>query len=234
MLGQDREDLDELKGRQSQRGSGRHTLCCACNSKTGNWYVPYYLEWIWYAVRVLSLTGGRQSSLHLPFRIFPLRVLKQIVSMFLASTDIAFRDAREDLVRFVLDRERKGMDPEICIYAFLNPSPRARSTGIATIGTFGDGGASAKVVNEIALRPVGYLMTLGSASPDERLVDITFFAKYSHNDWKEFWLTLPVLPVYAPFPADYRTRDEVLEAGRRGREYMRRKAATRGDETEHA
>jgi len=217
VIGQDKENLDDLGGREQQRGFGRYTLCPRCNNNTGSWYGPAYLEWVWHAVRVLAAAGG-ESSLYLPFRIFPLRVIKQIVTMFFASTHEGFREANPELARFVLNREAKGIDPEICIYAFLNPTPRARSSGVAGILTIGGGGSDLKIVNEIALAPVGYLMTLGSAAPDDRLVDITFFAKRSYNDWEEFWLRLPVLPVYTPFPGDYRPREEVLAAAKKARE----------------
>lgn len=234
MIRPDRENLDEIEGEQYQRGFGRYTLCPRCNNNTGSWYGTAYLEWVWYAVRVLSVADRRQSFLYLPFHIFPLKVIKQVVCMFLASTDIGFRDANEHLARFVLDRERRGIDPEISIYAFLNPSPRARSTGIAAIVTPSDSRATIKVVNEIALAPIGYLMTLGSVAPDERLVDISFFAGFGYNDWKDVWLNLPILPVYAPFPADYRTRDEVLEAGRKGRKQMRENRKREKQRPEHA
>jgi hypothetical protein len=71
--------------------------------------------------------------------------------------------------------------------------------------------------SEIAYLPLGYVMTLESKVPDDRPVDISFFANYRYDEWKEFSFHLPVLPVYTYFPADYRNREEVLATGRENR-----------------
>jgi hypothetical protein len=69
-------------------------------------------------------------------------------------------------------------------------------------------------------------MTLESRVPDDRPVDISFFAKYRYNDYKEFSLQLPVLPVYTYYPADYRNPQEVLATIAKVREYARAKKIT--------
>ena len=75
-----------------------------------------------------------------------------------------------------------------------------------------------RVISEIAFPPFGYLMAFGSTPPDERLVDISFMAKYRYNDWKDIALPLPVLPVYTMYPGDYRNRDTVLKEAAEDRE----------------
>jgi hypothetical protein len=37
------DNYEEGAGKQ-QRGSGKHTLCEPCNSSTGNWYAPHYVD----------------------------------------------------------------------------------------------------------------------------------------------------------------------------------------------
>jgi hypothetical protein len=63
--------------------------------------------------------------------------------------------------------------------------------------------------SEIAYFPFGYLMTFESDVPDDRPVDISFFANYRYDDWKEFSFQVPVLPVYTYFPADFRNRGSI-------------------------
>ncbi len=62
---------------------------------------------------------------------------------------------------------------------------------------------------EIACRPIGYVMSFDPAPPDKRLVDISFFARYSYSDWTSISLRLPALPVWTYFPGDYRNREQV-------------------------
>src|SRR5882757_150064 len=37
-------ELEAQRGRESQRGSGRYSLCERCNVTTGNWYVRAYVD----------------------------------------------------------------------------------------------------------------------------------------------------------------------------------------------
>ncbi len=64
--------------------------------------------------------------------------------------------------------------------------------------------------SEITFPPFGYVMTTGTNLPDERLVEITHFARYSYNDFTVLTLRLPVLPTYIAIPGDYRSKDEVF------------------------
>jgi hypothetical protein len=45
LIGQDLfKELEAQRGRESQRGAGRHSLCKRCNVSTGNWYVRAYVD----------------------------------------------------------------------------------------------------------------------------------------------------------------------------------------------
>jgi hypothetical protein len=94
-------DLDSIRGRQQQRGAGAHTLCESCNSRTGSWYGSSYAEWAEQGMNVLRWTRGR-ASLSYGYRIFPLRVLKQIVCMFVSANSQGFRDLHPELEAFAL------------------------------------------------------------------------------------------------------------------------------------
>ncbi|WP_237754343.1 hypothetical protein, partial [Geobacter sp. OR-1] len=126
--------------------------------------------------------------------------------MFFSANGDRFQEVHQDLVRLVLNRLDNGLHPRIRIYTFLNTSPRFRQTGISGLMTFGVGH---KLFSEIASCPLGYVMTIDSPPPDPRLVDISYFADYRFNDWKDIPLRLPILPVYTAFPGDYRPREEV-------------------------
>ena len=206
--------LDQPHGRTQQRGAGKHTLCERCNNKTGHWYGAAFADWAYQAMHLLAFTDGR-PSLYYQYRVFPLRVIKQIICMFFSANGPEFRRGYPELVRFVLDRDRRWMEPGIQILAFLSCSPRGRQSGVAarlrlSKGIGDEWSTSRCVLSEIAFPPMGYVLLLDSAPPDERLVDISFFADYRYNDWKEFSFRLPVLPIYTAYPGDYRSRDQVL------------------------
>lgn len=197
------EDLDIVTGTKQQRGAGDYTLCPRCNNNTGTWYGPAFIDWTYQAALILSQTQG-SPTLFYPYKIFPLRVIKQIICMFFSTNGERFREAQPELVKFVLDKNAKFIDPKINIYCFLNPSDRSRQTGIA--GILDINSHTSKIISEIAFPPIGYVMTMHSASPDEKLFDISFFANYGYDEWKEFGFKLPVLPIYSPLPCDYSNR----------------------------
>jgi hypothetical protein len=64
-----------------------------------------------------------------------------------------------------------------------------------------------------------------TAPPDQRLFEITHFATRTYNKFEEVWLRLPVLPTHLPFPADYRTREEIE------RQAMETRRSTEGGQT---
>jgi hypothetical protein len=203
-------DLDTVLGELVQRGSGDYTLCTRCNNNTGSWYGSAFVAWAYQAMYILHATRG-QASLNYVYHIFPLRVLKQVICMFFSTNGSAFRETYPDLEKFVLDRNASGMRPAIQIYAYLNATGRTRLTGIAATGRIDTG--TVRVISEIAATPLGFLMALGdSPAPDNRLIDITFMAKYHYDDRKHVALKLSVLPIYTYFPGDYRDRDTVRRA----------------------
>jgi hypothetical protein len=77
-------------------------------------------------------------------------------------------------------------------------------------------GASSKVVSELVTRPFGYVLTFSSRAPDDRLVDISFFADSLEAEVKEFSLPLPMLPVYSKFPGEERNGQPPTQRTLRG------------------
>ena len=157
--------------------------------------------------RILNFTRGR-ASLHYPYHIFPLRVIKQIICMFFSANGPTFQSVHPELARFVLNKEQKYIDPRYHIYAFLTESNRSRQTGIVAMANIDT--HKVRVLSEITFAPLGFVMVLSSEPSDDRLVDISFFARYGYNDWTEISLNLPSLPIYTAFPGDYRNREQVL------------------------
>jgi hypothetical protein len=208
------DDLDSIRGEISQHGAGAYTLCAQCNNLTGSWYGPAFIDWAFQGL-ILGESAGMTPSLYRLFHIFPLRIIKQIICMFFSANGPGFQKVHPELVRLVLNREAKYLEKDISVYAYFNRSSRSRQTGIVGVTDFSSG--SVKLVSEIAYPPLGYIMTINSPPPDERLVDISFFSQYGYDDWKDIALRFSVLPVYSPFPGDYRDRETVIKHANKNR-----------------
>lgn len=200
--------LDDVKGEKRQRGAGDYTLCPKCNSFTGRQYGNAFVEWVYQGMKILHYTKGR-PSIYYTYNIFPLRVIKQVISMFFSANGSEFRDAYPDLVKFVLNKETRYLDEKYSVYAYYNLGDRSRQLGLTVGADLAKGKISR--MSEIAYPPIGYMITFNSQPPDQRLLDITFFSRYRYNDWKPISLRMPILPIYTYFPGDYRDRDTVLQ-----------------------
>ncbi len=198
---------EKVNGRIQQKGSGAYTLCASCNNDTGTWYANDFIEWTYQAL-ILNDKSNGDGSIYYPFHIFPNRVIKQILTMFFSTNGEKFAQKNPDLVRFVLNREHKYIQPSIRIFAYLVEGAKFRQTGVAVLGS-----SSSKeviVMSEISFSPVGYVMTINSNPPDSRLFEITHFSKYGYNEFDTIFLKLHRLPIHLYFPGDYRSKDEIM------------------------
>ena len=201
-------DFTNIKTKKHQRGAGAFSLCEKCNNDTGSWYGNSFADWAFQAYKILKYTEG-EPSLYYQFSIFPLRVIKQIICMFFSANGPKFHDAHPDLVKFVLNKDDKYIKQEIRIYTYFSLGGISRQSGIA--GLLNLNKRCHHLFSEIGFFPLGYVMTIESEVPDNRPVDISFFANYSYNDFKEISLRIPVLPLSTYFPGDYRTREDVMK-----------------------
>jgi hypothetical protein len=67
-------------------------------------------------------------------------------------------------------------------------------------------------MSEISFPPYGYLFTVNSPKPDDRLLDITGWCNYRYDGLVEIEIKMTVLPTYLLYPGDYRTKDKIMKA----------------------
>ena len=114
------EEVKNARSKKEPKGAGAYTLCGPCNNNTGDWYSRSYADWAYQALD-LAEKAAVAPSLHFTFHIFPLRVIKQIACMFFSANDPEqFQPEHEDTVRFILNRERRYIDPRFRILAYFN------------------------------------------------------------------------------------------------------------------
>jgi hypothetical protein len=131
--------------------------------------------------------------------------------MFFSVNQPEFAQDNQELVKFVLNRETTYLPPKIKIYCSLMTGTWSRSSGISVIGKLRDvGGMDRIILSEITFPPFVYVMTIGSAPPDERLTEITWFSSYEYNQFDIIYPRFNVLPVNYYLPGDYRTVEQMI------------------------
>ena len=201
---------DRPKGRIEQRGAGAYTLCESCNNNTGSWYAPAFAGWCLQGAKVLIRTDFDPRLFTIQY-IFPLRILKQIVTMFFSVNSPKFAAVNPELVKFVLDRDRSYLPPKYRFYMYFNrgaATDMLRSAGFTGKLNFHTGQSTS--LSEISFPPFGYVFTIDSEAPDRRLFDITHFSRYRYNDFKVQEMKPVVLDTATFVPGDYRTPKEIM------------------------
>lgn len=166
---------------------------------------------------ILERSGGNPRLIY-AHHIYPLRVIKQLVVMFFSVNSWHFRETPigHELAWLLKNRDEKGLPPGVRSYAYFNRQGRPRYNPVVTVSKIFEGKAS--VFSEITYPPFGYVMTLATEPPDDRLFDITHFA---WSDWTESrteYLQLPVLPTHVSgISGDYRNLDEIVRQDERNR-----------------
>lgn len=200
-------EAPKTKGTVSQRGAGAFTLCERCNNLTGHWYGSHFVSWCYQGLGLLQRTGCRPSLIHLNY-VFPLSIIKQIATMFFSINMDQFRLANPDLEAFVLDRDRKYLPPRYRFFVYFAADGRHRAVG--TSGMLHIESGVIHVMTELAYPPYGYLLVFDGAPPDNRLFEITHFARYDYRQFEVMELRLPVLPTHTSFPGDYRSKEQIF------------------------
>lgn len=199
-----------IEGRKVQGGVRRFTLCRQCNNHTGGWYSRAFAEWCYKGAEILERTHGK-PTLIVAYKVFPLRILKQIVTMMFSVNEPTFGDVHPYLRQFIMNKEMKGLPPGYGIYIYYNQSSLLRYHGISGTGNFERGGIS--VFSEINFPPFGYVLCIrGTKPPHRAMFDITYFANYGYFRETEVFLQLPVLATDSPLPGHYATKSEMLQA----------------------
>lgn len=211
--------LDERpRGRINQRGAGGYTLCERCNNLTGKWYARRFVAWCYQGMDILIRSGGNPTLFYLNY-LFPLAIIKQIITMFFSINGPNFADSNPELVDFVLNRDRKYLSPQYRIFVYYNTLGHTRQAPIAGIARLSTG--QAIILTEITYPPFGYVMTFDCPPPDQRLVDISHFARYDYEEFVVQELRLPTLPTHLMYPGDYRTKNEILQQQSNGEQMPR-------------
>jgi hypothetical protein len=196
------------EGAYKQKGAGRYSLCGKCNNDTGAWYGESYVQVAKQAMLLLYRSRGN-LSLAYPYAMYPLRFLKQVVTMFFSACGPSLQEGEPDLVRFVLNRSSRQLPHKFQFFAYLHhpESAAMRQSGVTGVVK---GPGKVHLFSEIAFPPFGLIMSIGGHPPiDHRVCEITHLNQYTYRAWEIIYMPLPVLHVTTVLPGDFRTVDEV-------------------------
>ena len=194
------------KGKILQGGIGFHSLCEECNSFLGTNYVKSYENWVLSGVEVLS-KYNYDFFRYIALQQSPLKVLKQIISMFLAMNDEWYLKEYPELSAFVKDPFSKNLPSKFNVFLYLNNEGQYRYSKHFVISQPGLGIFNA---TELAFPPFGYVLTFDFNQEIDRLLNITNFKNAALDSTIDLELGLYKLATYLPFPPlDYRTKNEI-------------------------
>lgn len=199
-----------------QGGSGFHSLCSACNSRTGSWYASELTRWVHGALAALPglppiAEMNRELNDHTVvlqiIGVRPLAFIKQIATMLLAVNDVDFARRNTELREFVLDRNRVGLPAEIQVYLALYLGPISRCSGLQSKQDVSTG--EIHVTSEIAHPPFAYVASFDEPSPLLPRGNITGFCDVPYTTRATAEIELLLGFGHTPYPADLRTAAQV-------------------------
>ena len=196
-----------IKGVHLQAGHGVYTLCERCNNTTGGWYGASFADWCKEGFEFHDRTGGKATIIETHF-IRPLPVIKQVVTMFLAMHGgEGLRDRHPDLVRFVLNRDANHLHPRYRFWVYYVAPGPLRKTPPCAILNIETGRITSGM--EFSFPPYGYMITIDSTPQDDRLFEVSRFARYQFLDLERVVLNLRELPTHGPVLGDYRQFEDI-------------------------
>lgn len=191
------------KTKLKQGGVGYYCLCRDCNSFLGQTYVPDFFNLVNIGRDILDkvnpenvhFTANNQS---------PLKILKQIISMFICINEPWFTKEYHELLTFVKNPENQFLPDKYRVYMYLNNEGQIRNHGWMVTNIHG-------TVSEITFPPFGYVLRIGEQNPIVGHTEITNFKSISFDENRHIEFKMRKFPTYSPIPLDYRSRSEYFK-----------------------
>tara|TARA_R110000868_G_scaffold358173_1_gene619666 strand:- start:194 stop:991 length:798 start_codon:yes stop_codon:yes gene_type:complete len=192
------------KGKIKQGGIGYNSFCKKCNSFLGSEYVPAYQRWVTGGFEILQ---NKEFELHTCTinEIEPQKILKQVVSMFLAINGEWYLKSYPELSDFVASKDSKELPARFKVFCYLTRAENIRYMHHVVHGNFTIGNSIN--CSEIAYPPYGYVLTIDSGNEIQYLNNITEFKNL--NKKIDLNINMFQLSTYMSFPLDYRTKEQV-------------------------
>lgn len=211
-------DIDGLRYTLQQRGMGKPILCEYCNNITGSWYADAFKSF-YFQIPFLCVNpiDSKNSLIELTFSdIYPLRVMKQIISMFMDICGANLGDEYPEMREFVLSRDAKQLDFSKYRFSlfvrrgdFRNPQQLAQFIPLRNTSN----GYQFNRVSYIDTPTVEFLFEekVNGQLPDDLLgIDLRQFANdFNYDDCATLKVLMPTFERNSWIPYDIRTQEEI-------------------------
>ena len=217
------EAADDSRGQVRQGGIRHRTACGKCNNDTGGWYAREYVEWAYRGVDILTRAepiSGSVIDVEM-VNCYPLRFLKQCVTMLVQVGSASLGDHEERIRRFILNREDRQLPDEVEIFLALYKGPGARLGG--GVGVVNLVSGDIYVLSEVAYAPFAMVLNADAPKPTS-FGKINFMRRYSIDERADVTVRFLVGEGHTPYPGDYRDLETVE---REAAESRRREAERR-------
>ena len=211
-------EFSGLKYTQKQRGMGEYTLCQRCNNNTGDWYATSFIDLVYQGARFVNNTGP--DNLHngdthevLFHEIFPLRVVKQVFTMFCSINNPEFAENHPDIRGFILNRSVRGLDStSYALLIHIGIGELVRNHGSAGILNFESG--QSRIISELSAPPFGFVLEFNPSEEvqlqSNNIISLT--NQFGYDEQGDVHVKIPVRATNTMFPGDYRGKQEILDA----------------------
>jgi len=183
-----------------QGGIGYYCLCRSCNSFLGYNYVPDYFKMAQVGKSIFK-NNDFQKAKFTTVEISPLKLLKQVISMFICINKPDFTEQYPELLHFIKNPKENNLPEKYRIFMYLNNSGQIRNLSMMYTNTHG-------LVNEITFPPFGFVLSIDSNSFFP-LTEITHFKNSNVNFNGKIDFELFNHPTHLLYPIDYRTKEEI-------------------------
>ena len=208
-------DLSNMPYVHLQKGMGLWSLCKQCNNFTGTMYGTAYRDFAESIAKTLEIaikTGDKGVEIS---RIYPLRIAKQILSMF-CSVNPPDMFNLDDLRAFVMDKNAVGIVREkYRLQMYFLKNNMMKLNGLSAVINFDPKTGllqKTSLVSEIAAYPLGFLLYLyPDPSQEYDGIDITPFTSYRYEDMGCVRLPIDIKEVNNILPLDYRTKEDIIK-----------------------
>lgn len=186
------------------------TICGKCNQRTGGSYGSAFKEFV-LQFRASGVLDAEASRTWVSLRdIQPLRVLKQIAAMFLASQVEPVLEKWTPIREFVLRRDRKLSTDSLRFYLYRNISQIGRVSSICGLGfLFQRPKWDTLIASEVSWPPLGIVFATAPHPHLSGMKDITGWGEYSFKERDSFGFSVPQLRVETNWPLAYGSPQEV-------------------------
>ncbi len=209
-------------GRILQNGAWTYSLCEECNGLLGRHYVPEYVKWAKWFLHEYNIWVPGLVPVYLR-DVYPLRFLKQAVSMLFSVNGDEFARGFEPISSWVRSPEARAWHWNCRVYLTLAHGNVGRGWNLVYRG-----GKDSAMFTEIALTPFSVQLVL-EQERDDRPGDITWFARYGYNERADLCFALPCGFLASAVPAHFASPEEVERARAKARRI--REDESRGDGT---